>query len=257
MFKAFKKAYIFLVILIGDKEKMEIILTRHGHICNDSEVQVIAGQKYDFPLVESGGKQAEIFAKMLMEQQISPVSILCANMRRTSRYAEIIQNAIGIPGTPMMDDRLNDLDYGDWTGLTEPEVALKYGEKVYTGWVKHGIWPENANWGESPQKIHERITTFSHDLVDFYDEEDTVVIVASNGLIKFFLGIIAGEYEKRSMNGKLRMDIGNFSKLTHENGKWRVSYWNMSPEEMLPVPNPRAAAQKAISEAAKTAMMLH
>jgi broad specificity phosphatase PhoE len=236
---------------------MELILTRHGHICDEADAPVIAGLKYDFSLVESGGAQAEIFAKMLIQQKITPVSILSSNMRRTKRYAEIIEEVIGMPGTPMIDDRLNDLDYGDWTGLTEPEVALKYGEKTYTGWVKHGMWPETGNWGESPQQVHERVTTFCHDLTEFYDEEDTVVVVASNGLIKFFLGMIYGEFEKRSITGKLRMDIGNISKLVHKDGIWKVVYWNMNPQEMLPVPDPRAAAQKAITEAAKTAMMLH
>jgi broad specificity phosphatase PhoE len=236
---------------------MELILTRHGHICDEAEVPVIAGQKYDFPLVEAGGTKAEIFAKMLMEQKISPISILCSNLRRTKRYAEIIAETIGMPGTPMIDDRLIDLDYGDWTGLTEPEVALKYGEKVYSSWVKHGMWPEEGNWGENPQKVHERITTFCHDLTEFYDAEDTVVVVASNGLIKFFLGMIEGEFEKRSVTGKLRMDIGHISKLVYENGAWNVAYWNMNPQDMLPVPNPREAAQKAITNAAKTAMMLH
>lgn len=236
---------------------MEIILTRHGHICNESDAQVIAGRKYDFPLVESGGSQAELFGKMLLEQKISPVALLCGKARRTYRYAEIVAETIGMWGTPMLDERLEDLDYGDWTGLTEPEVALKYGEQTYTGWVKHGIWPEQGNWGESPQQVHERVLTLCHDIVDFFDENDSVVIVASNGLLKFFLGLVEGEYERRSVSGKLRMDIGHISKLVHENGKWKVAYWNMNPQDMLPLPDPRAAAQKAITDAAKTAHMLH
>ncbi len=234
---------------------MELILTRHGYTSEETDTPIIAGQKFDFPLVEKGGLQAENFAKMLIQQNITPVGIMCSDMRRTKRYAEIIGEVVGMPGTPMIDSRLDDLDYGDWTGLSEPEVALKYGEKVYTAWMKHGIWPENCNWGSSPQQIHERITVLCHEMVDFYDDEDTVVVVASGGLIKFFLGLIAGEYERRSVTGKLRMDIGNISKLIHEDGQWRVGYWNMDPHDMLPVPNPREAAKKAIANAKN--MMLH
>lgn len=211
---------------------MEILLTRHGSIFNATDRVRITGRGLDLPLTETGGKQAEALARQLMAQSVFPAAVLCSPQRRTVRYAEIIMERIGIPGTPMIDARLDDIDYGEMTGLSESQVILQYGRDFYDGWVHQGRWPQPNPWTSDEMTIRTSIESFSRAMCRFFNHDDVVVVVASNALLKFFLTLVPAAFEEYALNSKCSMRTGNIGKITFDGNRFTLDYWNMPPLEV-------------------------
>ena len=58
------------------------------------------------------------------------------------------------------------------------------------------------------------------------------VFVTSNGILKFFLKLVPGAFEKMASEGVLKVGTGNCCALAHEEGAWRVLFWNVQPPSL-------------------------
>jgi broad specificity phosphatase PhoE len=119
-----------------------LFIVRHG------ETEWSANGKHtsvtDLPLTENGIKQAEIAADKLREEQFELV--LCSPRLRARRTAEIA----GFGETALRCDDLVEWDYGEYEGLTSPEI-----------WERHdpdwNLWHDGCPGGESPADIGARV----------------------------------------------------------------------------------------------------
>src|SRR4051812_6458627 len=101
---------------------MEILLARHGNTFAPQEPSVWAGSANDLPLVEKGVAQAEKLAAVLKAQNLPLSAVYCGPLQRTSHYASLIVRRLQLPFQPLVDSRINEIDYGSWTGLTNEQV---------------------------------------------------------------------------------------------------------------------------------------
>src|SRR5689334_17941090 len=108
---------------------MNLILSRHGNTFGPNDPVVWAGLTNDLPLVEAGIAQAERLGRVLQIQKIRPVAVYCSSLQRTSKYASIIIERAELRLKPIVDKRLDEIDYGAWTGLTNSEIIKLFGEK--------------------------------------------------------------------------------------------------------------------------------
>lgn len=119
-----------------------LFIVRHG------ETEWSANGKHtgvtDLPLTENGIKQAEIAADKLSEEHFELV--LCSPRLRARQTAEIA----GFSEAAELCDDLVEWDYGEYEGLTSPEI-----------WERHDpnwdLWSDGCPGGESPAQIGDRV----------------------------------------------------------------------------------------------------
>jgi broad specificity phosphatase PhoE len=205
---------------------MELILARHGNTFKAGDPVVWVGSRNDLPLVESGCEQAKQLSKKLMSSNFVPTSVYTGPLLRMTAYAGIILSELKLSIHPKIDLRLNEIDYGQWSGLSTQEVCDKYGKEEYENWEKYSIWPKNAGWAESEQLLKDRIRAFTSDLIKHHSSKDKILVVASNGCLRYFLDLIPGELQKRINDKSVKIATGKMCQLHYDGKEWRVNFWN-------------------------------
>jgi probable phosphoglycerate mutase len=117
----------------------KLILVRHGH------VEGISPERFrgraDLPLTETGRREAEATAKYIAASW-RPAAIYTSPMGRCVDTGAAIGKALGL--TPSVVLRLNDIDYGDWQGLTRDEAHARWPAEIDL-WYAHPDWAALPN----------------------------------------------------------------------------------------------------------------
>lgn len=116
---------------------MEIVLVRHG------ETEWSAAGKHtshtDLALVRSGRERAAAVGRELAGRSFARV--LCSPLRRARETCELA----GLGEDAQLDDDLREWDYGEYEGLTTPEIR----ERRPEWW----LWRDGCPGGESPGQV--------------------------------------------------------------------------------------------------------
>lgn len=119
-----------------------IFIVRHGETewsANGRHTSVT-----DLPLTENGRRQAAIAAEKLKGEHLELV--LCSPLLRARQTAEIA----GLGETAEICDDLVEWKYGEYEGLTSPEI-----------WERHdpnwNLWRDGCPGGESPAEVGARV----------------------------------------------------------------------------------------------------
>src|SRR4030042_539471 len=107
---------------------LEIILVRHGETAFNA-AETFRGRA-DVPLNATGLQQAALIGKYLSAEKISVV--YSSPLQRAVQTA----SAIAAPHhlKVKLTENLNDIDCGEWQGLTLKEVRERHGD-IYQDWV--------------------------------------------------------------------------------------------------------------------------
>lgn len=208
---------------------MEIILSRHGNTFAPHDPVVWAGSTNNLPLVEKGVQQAHKLAEVLKLQNIKLAAIYCGPLDRTLAYGTILAQALHLPFQPMIDRRLDEIDYGEWTGLTNEQINAKFGQTALKEWNESSVWPKNAKWGASETILIMEVHSFVNDLILKFGHNDKVLVVSSNGRLRYFLKLVTGEFEKRIKDKTFKIKTGNVCKITYRDDHKAISYWDIEP----------------------------
>jgi len=207
---------------------MNIIFSRHGNTFEPNTPAVWVGCESDLPLVEAGIEQAKTFAKALSQSGIKIDAVYCGPLKRTLSYAQIILKELQSNLTPIVDLRLSELNYGGWAGLTNQQIGEKYGIEMLENWEKHCKWPLNV-WKSSEPIVREEVVSFANDLVTRHKKDDVILVISSNGKLRYFLSLIPGEFEERVKTESVKIKTGNVCRFAFVDDKWKVNYWNRPP----------------------------
>jgi probable phosphoglycerate mutase len=208
---------------------MKLMLARHGNTFKPDETAVIVGASNDLPLVEKGIEQANTLADALIKSGIKPVAIYCSTLQRTKVYAQIIIDKMKLPLQPIVDSRLNEIDYGDWTGLTNTEICEQYSEEELKNWDEQCIWPQEGNWKSNPLEILQEVVGFIDEMGEKYKPEDVVLAVTSNGRLRYFLQLLDGELSKRIEDKTFKVKTGNICEIEVNGTDFKLLFWNEPP----------------------------
>lgn len=213
---------------------MKVIFSRHGNTFSASDPVVWVGATQDLALVDSGILQAKCLAQALQKANIQyPKAVYCGPLKRTYDYAIIVLEQLHSKMKPIVDTRLNEIDYGNWSGLSNTQIQeLGEGEEL-SAWENLSVWPKIAGWEGSPAHMIKEIREFSKDLVTQYESTDTILVITSNGRLRYFLKLIPGLFEQHVQNKEFKVATGNICLLTYENQKWQMKFWNKKPEYLL------------------------
>lgn len=101
-----------------------LLLARHGETA-DNAARRFQGSRNP-PLNERGRAQAAALAEALRGEPIA--ALWTSPLARAAETAEIVGAALGLP--PQLDDRLREIDVGDWAGRTYAEALAEVPDAI-------------------------------------------------------------------------------------------------------------------------------
>ncbi|HEU6439186.1 MAG TPA: histidine phosphatase family protein [Terriglobales bacterium] len=136
---------------------LTLILTRHGEAASGD---IMLGGQLDVTLTPEGRQEAEALARRLAGIRID--RIVSSPMLRALETAQTLAT-----GRPVeVDERLRELDYGRWEGLTYEEIDARDPE-LRTRW-DHDPGSTHSPGGESGEDVAARALSF---LVELLEDE--------------------------------------------------------------------------------------
>jgi broad specificity phosphatase PhoE len=215
---------------------LTLYLCRHGNTFQADERAVWVGVRQDMPLVETGRLQARNLAAHLKAKHIQPSAFYCSTLQRTQQYAEIVRNDLGLTALPLVvREELDEIDYGAWSGLSAGDIRQRFGADMLRLWQEEGLIPPSGIFNSTEAELRSRIERFAADLTAHHRDTETVVIVASNGILRYFLKLTAGSeaFHKTVGTNTLSVKTGHYGILHYapETREFACAAWNCKPEE--------------------------
>ncbi|MFD1165908.1 histidine phosphatase family protein [Sphingobacterium daejeonense] len=174
-----------------------ICLLRHGETAYNADGNKYCGRT-DIPLTEKGISQAERMNTLL--QDFTFDQIFCSPLQRAKATAEI---ASGTPEKVQVDERLIEVDFGQWEGKRSDDFIAEDPNSWYN-WLSDPERFEAGRTGENAKQVIARLDSFYNELLDKYDDQ-TILVVGHNGVNRLF------------MAQQLGMPLKNYRKIVQEN----------------------------------------
>ena len=134
-----------------------LVLVRHGE-SEWNKLNLFTGWK-DPDLSDKGIAEAHKAGQLLKAQGLKFDVAFTSVLRRAQRTLDIMLDELGQPGLPTrQDQRLNERDYGDLSGLNKDEARQRWGEKQVHIWRRSFDVPPPG--GESLKDTAERVLPY-------------------------------------------------------------------------------------------------
>ena len=182
-----------------------ILLVRHGETTWNLERR-FQGRR-DSPLTERGRRQAEAMAGLVRDvvrREPGAWRLVTSPLGRARDTAGAIAAATGL--TLEVDDRLMEIDCGEWEGLTWAEVSA--GREASS---RH--WIFDAPGGETHEDVQARIEDF---LASLPPEPERRVVVVSHGAAG---RVLRGVYVGLAREAMLDLDVPQDAVHRLQNGQ--------------------------------------
>lgn len=189
-----------------------IVAVRHGETEWSASGQHTS--RTDLPLIEAGREQAKALAPSLVSQTFARV--LTSPLERARETCELT----GFGAVAEICDDLREWDYGEYEGLTTPEIWEQRPD-----W---NLWRDGCPGGESPEQIGARADRLLASLA----EADGDVLVFAHGHILRVLGARWLEMPVAA-GGRLALSAAALSLLGHERETRVLERWNGTPGQLL------------------------
>ena len=197
-----------------------LVVVRHG------ETEWSANGRHtsrtDLPLTDDGRERAQALASALSEWSFAGVE--CSPLRRARETCELA----GLGEQAAIEGDLHEWDYGDYEGLTTPEIHERDPD-----WI---LWRDGCPGGETPAQISER----ADGVLARLNELDGDAAVFAHG---HFLRVLTARWVSMDVAAGARFALaaGAIGLLGHENETRVVEQWNLTPGRVSV--SPRAERQ--------------
>lgn len=155
-----------------------IWLIRHGEPDADSRGRCYG--RLDVGLAPAGREQIQAVAKMLAAEPLS--AIYASPRRRTRESAEIL--AQGRSCAIQSEERLREIDFGDFEGRTYDEIARSHPD-LYRQWMAHPTETQFPN-GESFRRMRERVLCAAREIFGRHRGQ-SIAVVSHGGVNRIIL----------------------------------------------------------------------
>jgi broad specificity phosphatase PhoE len=182
------------------------VLVRHGQ--TEWSANGRHTSRTDLDLTEVGERQARAIRPALAQRTF--VAVLCSPRRRALRTAELAGLEVS-----KVDDELVEWDYGDYEGLTSPQIR-----EARPGWY---LWTDGCPGGESPEQAGARIDRVLDRVRPLLVDGDVALVSHGHAL-----RVVGARWieEPVAFGGRLTLDTGTLSELGFEHQRESVEYWN-------------------------------
>jgi probable phosphoglycerate mutase len=189
-------------------EAVRIVVVRHG----ETEWS-LSGQhtsRTDLPLTPAGRARAASLTDVL--DGYSFTLVLSSPLRRALETAEIA----GFKDRLVIDEDLREWDYGEYEGLTTPQIREQRPD-----W---DLWRDGCPGGESPSQVGERADR----VLARFAEADGDGLAFAHGHI---LRVLTARWAEMGVakGARLKLGAGAIGVLGHERETRVIERWNLSP----------------------------
>ncbi len=184
----------------------QIVIIRHG----ETEWS-LSGQHTshtDLPLIEEGARLAAQLAPALARQQFELV--LTSPLRRARETCELA----GCGERAELEERLREWDYGEYEGLTTPQIRAER-----PNW---NLWSDGCPGGEAPEQVGARADA----ILDRLARVDGDAVLFAHGHI---LRVLTARWIGLAPAGgaRFRLDAGGVGRLGYERDTEVLLGWNV------------------------------
>jgi probable phosphoglycerate mutase len=185
----------------------QIVVVRHG------ETEWSASGRHtsftDLPLTPAGRSRAEALAGTLYGDRFSLV--MCSPLRRARETCALA----GFGPVAMVEDDLHEWNYGDYEGLTTPEIRQRR-----TDW---SLWRDGCPGGETPGAVAERADRVIA-RCSAAGEAGQALLFAHGHILRVLAARWVGN--GAAFGGRLALDAGCVGVLGHERATRVIERWN-------------------------------
>ena len=199
---------------------LTLVLTRHG-LTDRSVPEQHLGQRIDVGLSAAGRDQAEALGRRLSAVRFE--RIVASPLARARETATIVVAAL--PGSPPveLDDRLLEMDYGTWEGLTYDQIDA-VDAATRSRWEADPA-ANACPGGESGDAVADRATAFLVGLIDWHDLRHGVgsagerpVLAVAHSTLNRILACVATGVPVPEFRRRFSQDQANLTVLRFEHG---------------------------------------
>jgi broad specificity phosphatase PhoE len=159
----------------------------------------------DLPLLESGREQAQALAPLLAGEEFDHV--LCSPRQRALDTCKLA----GLGDRAEIVDDLQEWNYGDYEGLTSPQIREQRPD-----W---SLWRDGCPGGELPGEVAARV-----DRVIARVGEGRIICFAHGHLLRVFTARWVGQGPE--FGERLLLEPATVSVLGHEHETRAIAHWN-------------------------------
>ncbi len=168
----------------------QIVLVRHGQTAWN-KIERFRGRA-DIPLDDTGLAQAKATGRRVAEE-FRPAGVYSSPLQRALSTAQAVAEPLG--QEVRIVERLVDMDFGQWQGLSPLEVKERWPEAA-RAWLKS---PDTISFpgGESLEIVRGRATSALHQLIRRHEGQTIAVVahtVVNRVLLCHVLGIGVADY---------------------------------------------------------------
>ena len=204
-----------------------IIFLRHAQAINNTK-RVLAGRTEGIPLTKNGISQAKRIAKFLKPFNIS--TIYSSPIERAQNTANIVAKHNSLEYN--IDERLNELDMGKFTGMQYDEIFEKHGNvflKFYSGEIEIA-----HNGVETFVEVKKRVLAMVDHVLEKHNDEN-VLLVTHMDPIKAMISTIM-DLKPNSLF-ELIIENASLTVFKEEEGKLSISAINAMDSKRFDLTN--------------------
>lgn len=189
---------------------IRIILIRHGRTAwnmGEDHARRFRGT-IDLPLANEGVSQAQATARRLAELPLS--AIYSSPLQRAARTAEIIAEPHALPVQTLPG--LGSVDYGDWAGQVDVDVARRYPDLIKQ-W-RADPFSLQIPGGESTAALRGRAATALREALTRHKAGETIAVVSHQIVTRTLICTLAGL--PNAAYWRIRQDLCNLSLFDYD-----------------------------------------
>jgi broad specificity phosphatase PhoE len=202
-----------------------LILARHGNTFEKGEIPRVVGANEDLPLTATGREQAQLLGRALRIAGIKLDCVRAGPLSRTLVHAQIAATLAEYSGDVVVDPALRELDFGAWTGLSDPELKTIFGEAAVNAWRQAGIRPTDCGWAPAESEVRANLAALATGV------RGTTLCVTSNGVLRYAMELDPKAFAGRGRDGGFRVNTGRICVLRRKQLGWKLILWNEEPDE--------------------------
>ena len=186
----------------------------NSDMANPENESFIGGRQNEVDLSKNGEDQARRFGHYAVAMGLWPTRSYCSRARRAIRTYDLAAEVAGITVVPVIDDRLQELDQGEWTN--QPRALYDEHQEEM-----ERLGPDFAPpGGQSMNDVADLTQEFfeSLDSIPGAEQPEYIWIVGHGVNTKAYFGRLSGWSHKRTY----RAEVDNVSRTRFErhNGIW-------------------------------------
>lgn len=194
----------------SEREYSEVYFFRHAESVANTSPEIIGGRSNHSPLSSLGQRQALQLRERLLRERIELDEVYSSPAVRCIQTGKI-----ALPNYSLtIDDRLQELDQGEWTGKNRKEMYTP--EAINKMNADH--WNFKAQEGESQAEVAKRMKEFLIEKIENADRKIVLGIFGHGGAIKYTLADLFDM--NKQIAWRIPIDNTSITCIRYQEGLW-------------------------------------